>query len=242
MNHPSLETLFSRIALTDVHKDLIRNIVSLRESENLFDDLTDNPEEWQLAQQAEADAKPYPYQSHSPEIHRPFEEATWFNAITWPFRNWRISRFSDGSFGVWYGSNTIETTVYETAYHWHNGLLTDAGFEKERIVIERKLYSVSCSAALLDVRHLLDDYPLLLHKTDYTFTQSVGSRIHREGHPGLVTASVRHEHGDLYALLNPNVLSNPRHNCYLTYTLEGGQITIEKTQGEVWLEIEIHEI
>lgn len=242
MNHPSLETLFSRIALTDVHKDLIRNIVSLRESENLFDDLTDNPEEWQLAQQAEADAKPYPYQSHFPEIHRPFEEAIWFNAITWPFRNWRISRFSDGSFGVWYGSNTIETTVYETAYHWYSGLLTDAGFEKERVVIERKLYSVSCKAALLDVRHLLDDYPLLLHKTDYTFTQSVGSRIHREGHPGLVTASVRHEHGDLYALLNPNVLSNPRHNCYLTYILEDNRIIVEKTQGEVWLEIEVSEM
>ena len=242
MNHPSLETLFSRIALTDVHKDLIRNIVSLRESENLFDDLTDNPEEWQLAQQAEADAKPYPYQSHSPETHRPFEEATWFNAITWPFRNWQISRFSDGSFGVWYGSDTIETTVYETACHWYRGLLTDAGFEKEPVVIERKLYSVNCDAALLDVRPLLEDYPLLIHKTDYSFTQSVGSRMHREGHPGLVTASVRYEKRDLYAVLNPNVLSNPRHHSYLTYTLDGNRIQVEKTQEEVWLEIEVNEI
>lgn len=237
-----MDDFFSRITLIDVLQNLIRNIVSLRTSEDLFDDLTDDPDERALAQQVESDANPYLYQSHSPEIHRPFEEAVWFNAITWPFRNWRISRFSDGSFGVWYGSDTIETTVYETAYQWYRGLLTDAGFNKERVVIERKLYSVRCRAALLDVRHLLEDYPLLIHKTDYSFTQLVGSRMHREGHPGLLIASVRHEHGHLYALLNPNVLSNPRHHSYLTYTLEDGQVIVEKTQGEVWLEIATNEM
>ncbi len=237
-----MDDFFSRITLTDIHKDLIRNIVSLRKSEDLFDDLTDDPDEWALAQKAESEAKPYPYQSHSPEIHRPFEEAIWFNAIAWPFRNRQISRFSDGSFGIWYGSDAIETTVHETAYHWYRRLLTDAGFEKEHVVIERKLYSVSCNAALLDVRHLLDDYPHLIHKTDYTFTRSVGSKMHREGHPGLVTASVRYEHGNLYALLNPNVLSNPCHHSYLTYTLEDNRITVEKAPGEVWLVIEVNEM
>ncbi len=37
-------TLFDDITITDFHDDLHRNIVSLRESENLFDDLTDSPE------------------------------------------------------------------------------------------------------------------------------------------------------------------------------------------------------
>ena len=47
------------------------------------------------------EVKPPPYRSRTPIIDRPFEDAEWFNAITWPFENWRASRFSDGSFGVW---------------------------------------------------------------------------------------------------------------------------------------------
>ena len=232
-----MNQLFSHLTVTDIHRDLIRNIVSLKESEDLFDDLTDKPEEWLLAQNVESDARPFPYQSHLPEIHRPFEDAVWFNAITWPFKNWQASRFSDGTFGIWYGSDTVETTVFESAYHWLTGLIRDAGFENESIVIERKLYSVTCDAVLLDFRQAIDQYPNLLHKTDYTFTQPVGARIHREGHPGLLTLSVRRQGGVNYAILNPDVLSNPRHHSLLTYHLNGNTITVEKTPGVPWMEI-----
>jgi hypothetical protein len=78
-----------------------RNIVSLRESRNLFDDLSGDPAEQALAQQVEIAVKPLHYHSPTPVIHRPFEEAEWFNAIGWPFQHWQSSRYSDGSFGVW---------------------------------------------------------------------------------------------------------------------------------------------
>ena len=237
MNH-----LFSRLTLEDVHRDVIRNIVSLRESQDLFNDLTDSPEEWLLAQQVEEEVKPQPYRSPTPVIHRPFEDAEWFNAITWPFKNWQASRFSDGSFGVWYGCNSVEATVYESVYHWYRWLLTDAGFEKEQVVGERKLYSVACAAALLDFRQVIHEYPDLMHKTDYTYSQSVGARIHREGHPGLLTSSVRYQGGESYVILNPSVLSNPRHNSKLTYRLEGRRIFVEKKPGVAWLEISTDEI
>jgi len=232
-----MDNLFSRITLTDVHQGLFRNIVSLRESEDLFDDLSGNPDEWAVAQTAETDARPRPYASFIPEIHRPFEEAVWFNAIAWPFRNWCVSRFSDGSFGVWYGSDRIETTVRETAYHWYHRLLIDAGFDKEGVVVERRVFCVQCDAALLDIRTLAETHPLVIHRTDYSFTQSIGSRVHREGHPGLVSRSVRHETGSVFAVLNPNVLSNPGHHSYLTYILEGDRIAVEKKPGAKWLEI-----
>jgi len=99
-----------------------RNIVSLRESQDLFDDLTEDPAEWLLAQKVEGEVKPPPYRSRTPLIDRPFEDAEWFNAIAWPVKNWQASRFSDGTFGVWYGSESVETTVYESAYHWYKGL------------------------------------------------------------------------------------------------------------------------
>lgn len=216
---------------------MARNIVSLHESEDLFDDLTDDPADWRLAQRVEDDAKPPLYRSATPIIDRPFEDAAWFNAIAWPFRHWQASRFSDGSHGVWYGSDTVETTVHESAYHWVHGLLRDAGYEREAVVAERKVYSVACNAALLDFRRVTADYPDLLHPTDYAFPQSVGARIHREGHPGLLIQSVRWPGGENVAVFNPAVLSNPRLNCQLTYRLEGNRIDVEKQAGKVWMSV-----
>lgn len=232
-----MDQLFSHLTLADVHRNVIRNIVSIGSSQDLFDDLTSIPAEWALAQQVEDEIKPPLYQSRTPVIHRPFEDAALDNAINWPFKNWQASRFSDGSFGVWYGCDTAETSVFETAYHWFNGLLLDAGFEKEKVVGERKLYVVACDAALVNLRPLAAKHPGLMHKTDYSTTQAVGARLHREGHPGLVTASVRHAPGTNYAVLNPAVLSNPRHHCQLTYRLDGQHITIEKQPGVVWMDI-----
>ena len=232
-----MDQLFSRLTLADVHCNVIRNIVSIGASQDLFDDLSSSPEDWALAQKVEDQIKPPPYQSATPVIHRPFEDAKWFNAIGWPFRHWQASRFSDGSFGVWYGCDSAKTSIYETAYHWFSGLLTDAGFENEKVVVERKLYEVACDAALVDLRPLTVKKPALVHKTDYSYTQSVGARLHREGHPGLVTTSARYAAGQNYVVLNPDVLSNPRQFSQLTYRLEGPRIVVEKQPGIAWMRI-----
>jgi len=233
-----MNSLFADLALTDIHQDVARNIVSLCQSQDLFDDLTDKPSLWSLAQQVEDDVKPVTYRSRTPIIHRPFEDADWFNAIAWPFQHWQSSRFSDGTYGVWYGSKSVETTVYESAYHWYRGLLSDAGFEQMTVTAERKVYSIKCDAALLNLQDAHQQHPDLVHPSDYSFCQSVGARVHGEGHPGMLTQSVRHPKGQNLAIFNPNVLSNPRHHGQLTYRLDAGQITVEKQPGVVWLTLD----
>lgn len=233
-----MNSLFAELALTDIHQDVARNIVSLCHSQDLYDDLTDNPSLWSLAQQVEDDVKPTPYRSRTPVIHRPFEDADWFNAIAWPFKHWQSSRYSDGTYGVWYGSKAVETTVYESAYHWYRGLLGDAGFEQMTVTAERKVYSVKCDAALLNLHSAQHQHPDLVHASDYGFCQAVGARVHREGHPGMLTQSVRHRDGQNLAIFNPGVLSNPRHHCQLTYRLDAGQITVEKQPGKPWLTLD----
>lgn len=234
-----MNSLFAQLALSDIHKDVARNIVSLLQSQDLFDDLTDDPAEWLLAQKVEDEIKPPPYRSSTPIIDRPFEDAKWFSAIIWPFKHWQASRFSDGTYGVWYGSDSIETTVYESAYHWYRGLLSDAGFDRMTVIAERKVYSVACNAALLDFRKAADDHPDLLHPSNYAFCQSIGARIHREGHPGLLTQSVRRPSGENMAIFNADVLSNPRQNCELTYRLENDQILVERQPGVVWFNLDV---
>ena len=46
------------LSLVDFQRDVFRNIVSLRVSEDLFDDLSDHPNDWKTAQAAEAAATP----------------------------------------------------------------------------------------------------------------------------------------------------------------------------------------
>ncbi len=233
--------IFKNVSLEYTHRDLFRNIVSLRESQDLFDDLSTEPSDWELAQRVEGEVKPPYYQSQTPVIYRPFEDAQWAHAISYPFKNWQRSRFSDGSFGVWYGSDLAETTVYETAYHWHR-FLCDAHFDKKEVPQERKIYSVFCDASLLDFRPLTEIYRELIDKTDYGLTHSVGAKIHHEGHPGLLTISARHKAGTVYAIFNPNVLSNARYLYALTYRLQGNRILVEKIPGTTWLEIFIADL
>lgn len=231
-----IENVFEQIRLAETHGDLVRNIVSMRISQDLFDDLSDDPAAWEAAIQLELETKPKTFNSATPIIHRPFEEAEWNDAIGFPFKNWMRSRYSDGSFGVWYGSDDIETTVYETVHHWHSRLLQDAGFLQPGIKIERKVYRVRADAALVDLRSAVENYQALIDPTDYTLTHQVGARLHREGHPGLITKSARCN-GDVYAVLNPKVLSNPRQACYLTYITTGQGIVVEREPGKIWLTV-----
>lgn len=41
-----MNSLFAKLTLADVHQEVARNIVSLREPQDLYDDLTGDPAEW----------------------------------------------------------------------------------------------------------------------------------------------------------------------------------------------------
>lgn len=216
---------------------LFRNIISLRESEDLMDDLSDVPEERDAAHRLEMQTKPHPYGDRERIIQRPFDEADWFNAIQFPFEHWQASRFSEGRHGVWYGAGDLDTTVYETCYHWRSGLLADAGWESlTGVSVERSVYHVDCKASLLDFTQASDLHADLRHPSSYGVTQDIGRQIHREGHPGLISLSARCD-GLTYAVFNPEVLSNPANYCYLTYTMDAGAVIVERAPGETLLSV-----
>jgi len=237
-----MKALFAQLTLAVIDRDVARNIISFRDPQNVFDDLTDDPNEWKLAQQVEEEIQLPRHRSSTPIIDRTFNDANWRNAINWPFKHRQHSRFSDGTYGVWYGSESVETTVYESAYQWYSGLLSDAGYEREVVVSERTIYSVTSEASLLDCRKAVSAFPELLHPSDYSFTHSVGARIHHEGHPGLIMQSVRRPDGENIAVFNAAVLTNPREIGHLTYKLDRDSIIVEKQAGKTWLTLEVKEL
>lgn len=232
---------YDGLGLTHVHEALLRNIKSIRVSQDLFDDLSSSAADLDVAQRHEIATKPPSYGDANTIINRPFEEADWFNVIGFPFTRWAASRFSDGRFGIWYASDSVETTVHETVYHWRSGLLADAGFDslvshgdRESITGERKVYQVHCDAVLVDLRPKTKEYPDLIHPDSYQFTQEVGGRLHREGYPGLVNFSARCD-GVNYGVLNKAVLSNPQACCSITYRLTRKGVSVEREVGKAWM-------
>ena len=195
----------------DFDDDLVRNIVSLRTSQDLFDDLTDNiPRRSAVATAAEMRVK-----SDIPGgvIARGFHYTT---AIEYPFvtEPYLRSRYGDGRFGVWYGALDERTSIYETAYH----MIQDEGRIEgltTAIVRERAVYDVHCRAILVDLSGKRESHPEII-ADNYAKTQAIGQRVALEGHPGLLAPSARCD-GVTAAIFNIKVLSKAQVRRYLTY-------------------------
>jgi hypothetical protein len=214
----------------DFDDDAFRNIVSLRESEDLFSDLSGGDGQLSaVAATAEMRVK-----SAIPAgiIPRGFHYTT---SITYPFEHepYLRTRYGNGSFGVWYGALALETTIHETAFHM---VKEESGIEGNQgpIIRERAVYLVHCRALLLDLTGKTRAFPGLV-ADDYGLTHQIGERLHQEGHPGLLAPSARHAGGTSLVALTPTVLSAPRSFCYLTYSCDPIQraVTVERQPGEI---------
>jgi len=226
----------------DSQNDWHRTIVSLRASIDLFAELVDDPADHADLVAHEMATKPFERQP--PVISRPFEEAEVFDpvaeAIAWPFEHPCRSRFSNGSYGVWYGSSTLLTSVYETAHHFRiNTLSSDAVRPGSVVVGERRVHLVRCTAALIDLRPHLEREPELLNPNDYSVCQTIGAQLYHSALPGVLTQSVLHPEGLIIAVFQEGALTDPRMVCYLTYYLEvdSGRVRVERDPGHTLIEI-----
>jgi hypothetical protein len=220
-------------ANVDFHDDLVRNIPGIRHSQHLFDDLSSDPADWDIAIAHEAAAR---IATAAAPITRPFDYGS---VITYTFdaAHWQATRFSDATeYGVWYGSLAVETTVCETAWHWYRFVADSFGDEDREIVTERRLFDVRCDALLIDLRGKEATYPGLVSRSSYTFTQRLGRYLHEQDQNGLLVRSARSE-GTNGCVLKPQRLSNVRHRAYLTYRLNAVRDTFvaQRTPGRKWL-------
>ena len=233
---PVKKTLFDNTA--DFNGQPYRNITSLRDSEDLFDDLADGDEDASaIAAEAEMRVKDYLILRPPEIIHRSFHYTR--SIIDYPFKNepYLFTRFGDGTYGVWYGSLEMKTTVFETGFHMIKAELAVEGLD-EVVVRERAVYRVRCRAILIDLRGKQKSFAKLL-ADDYGFTQQIGRRMNKEGHPGILVPSARIK-GTNLVIFNPDVLSDPRLHCYLTYFFDPltRNIRVERSVGRTWLKVD----
>jgi len=222
-------------ANVDFHDDLVRNIPGIRESQNLFDDLSPDSTDWDIAIAAEG-AERIP--TAAALITRPFDYGTVIS-YTFDSSRWHATRFSDGStYGLWYGSLEVETTVFETAWHWYQFVLDSFAGEDREITSERRLFDVRCDALLIDLRGKVTAYPDLVSRTSYTFTHQAGRYVHEQDLNGLLARSARCD-GTNAAVFKAERLSNVRDRMFLTYRLNVVRDTFvaERKPRRKWLEL-----
>jgi hypothetical protein len=234
-----MSDLLSRARLARIDESVARVIATSIPSQDALDTAFPDASLRSIGQRWEAKVKPWAYVSGVPIIRRPFEEAEYATAVTWPFEHWQASRYSTGRYGVWYGARSVETAVWETAYHWYRALLQDVELNKPGQVAHKRVYGVDVEATLIDLRTLVQSVPSLVHPTDYRTCQRIGEQIHHEGHPGVLTRSARHRTGQVLAIFNPAVLSNPAHASYLRYELLDEEIQIQRGLTEPWFRIPV---
>jgi hypothetical protein len=215
--------------------DLVRNIPGIRVSQALFDDLVQDPEDEAVAVAAEALGRmPTP----APAITRPFDYGTVI-AYSFDASNWQATRFGDGrSFGVWYGSLELETTVYETVFHAHRFIVDSFPGLDRGVVRERRVFDVRCEALLVDLRGRESTHPDLVSRTSYSFTQALGRFLQEQGQNGLLVQSARWR-GTNAAVFSAQRLSNVRDKLFLTYRINPARdcVMVEREPGVEWLTI-----
>ncbi len=112
----------------------------------------------------------------------------------------RTSRFSDGSYGVWYCGEKFEVALAETAYH----------FERFSRATAEPAYDSDYRELMAPVRGDLADAPIdCLDPDDWSMGQKFGAGVRKDGKDGVVYRSVRYPAGLAAALFWPDCIALP---------------------------------
>jgi len=129
------------------------------------------------------------------------------------------SRFSDGSYGVYYAARTLETAIKETKYRRSKFL---ASTNEDPGEIDMRVYIGDIAKPMHDIRG--DGYEELHHPDDWTPGQAFGRSMRDIKSWGIVYRSVRDPGGECIAALRPPAVTIPRQGPHLSYVWDGSAI------------------
>lgn len=131
------------------------------------------------------------------------------------------SRFSNGSYGVYYATRKLETAIRETVFHRERFL---AFTNEPPCDINMRVYIGQVLKPLHNIRgNHYDDF----HHPDigtYPATQAFAQTVRATGSWGLVYRSVRHASGECIAIFRPPTVTIPLQGPRLAYAWDGRKI------------------
>lgn len=209
---------------------------------DLFEDIAD-PADWDAILSAEAKTNPRVAESVGmldlvPEDRRVAGEgASWAMA---PFTHTSIdrpSRFTDGSYGVYYAGDRIEVALFETMHH--HGTFMAATAEEPGWVSDFRELVGTVDAELHDVTNVPQS-DAIYDKDNYLASQQLASDLRGKGSNGVVYTSVRYPAGLAVALFWPDIAGIPTQGQHFSYYWDGAAVSQVKNlaSGKVFNIIE----
>jgi hypothetical protein len=129
------------------------------------------------------------------------------------------SRFSDGTWGVFYAAHSVATAVEETVYHREQFL---AATVEPACDIEMRCYRTSIAGKLHDLR---DGWPEAQDPHSYVASVALAQQLRKAGSNGIVYHSARHA-GECVAVFYPDLVAPCVQSEHLIYRWDGQRIAM----------------
>lgn len=128
------------------------------------------------------------------------------------------SRFSDGTYGVFYAARALDTAVAETMHHRAKFM---AATNEPAMKLEMRCYRTAVDGRLHDLRR---GWSAMLQPDDYATPQALARELRAAGSDGVVYPSVRHAGGECVGLFFPDLLKPCVQAQHLIYSWDGRRI------------------
>jgi len=132
------------------------------------------------------------------------------------------SRFSDGSYGLFYVADTLDTATAEVRHHQNRYWSNVPELHFDRIVFKELVCRFGVDDGL-DASQLSNKDPIYA-PADYSVSQGLGLQMRQAGHCSLRYNSVRNEGGVCHALFTPRLVTSVNQSKYLEMTYADGRV------------------
>lgn len=218
----SPEPPLRRVRWQEVHRILPSRYPPIQ----LFERLSDDPAEWEALAEIESLTNPRIRDAIGEIRLVPAEERVSGPGASWVMASFTHvnplgSRFSDGSYGIYYGARELATAIAETVYHL--GRFYAATADPPHAETMRVLVG-SLDATFHDLRADARYRPVL-EPNDYSAGRALGRRLRAAGSNGIVYPSVRRPGGQCVGAFRPKAVGRPIQARHLQYRWDGARIS-----------------
>lgn len=133
----------------------------------------------------------------------------------------RQSRFTNGSYGVYYAGLDEETAIAETVFHQERRLAETA---EPPVELEMRCYRGTIEAPLHDIRSKAFASLQSADPSAWPVCQLFAADQRSNGSLGLYYRSARHSGGECIAAFRPGAISRPTQSRHLRYGWNGQRI------------------